>query len=163
MENGEINCTSIAASSLEPRTYVHTYKFFHVRAPARSHFSSPTFDSSLLLLVVATDVYNHDSSVNLSLLSIDAHDISSNDVPFSFDNCRYLRTAASFSYCWFVHERKEERISKTRFKYHVRTVSEYSSEYVRLWMFTRFNIFSRVTINHRIIHVFSFREFQQRN
>lgn len=97
MENGEINCTSIAGSSLEPRTYIHTYKFFRVRAPARSHFSSPTFDSSLLFLVDASDLYNHDSSVNLSLLSIDApsHDISSNGAPFSFDNCRCLRAAAS--------------------------------------------------------------------
>ena len=79
IENGEINCTSIVGSSLEPRTCIHTYKFFHVRAAARSHFSwdppplsFPTLDSSLLFLVDASDLYNHDSSVNLSLLSIDA-------------------------------------------------------------------------------------------
>ena len=109
IENGEINCTSIVGSSLEPRTCIHTYKFFHVRAAARSHFS---WDPPLFLFLPSTRLSFFLSTPRIYTITIrpsiyhsyrstpPSHDISFNGAPFSFDNCRYPRAAASSSYCW---------------------------------------------------------------
>lgn len=108
------------------RTYTSINPFTRVLllVPSFSFFSKNpflSFDSSFLFLVDGSDLYNHDSSVNLSLLSIDASfpalTFFSNGCPFSFHNCHCLRAAASSS-CFMKAAQFRKRVSNITFLPH---------------------------------------------
>lgn len=107
------------------RTYTSINPFTRVLllVPSFSFFSKNpflSFDSSFLFLVDGSDLYNHDSSVNLSLLSIDASFPALTSF-FQRLPLFFSQLSLSESGCIFLLLYESGTISKTCFEYYVST------------------------------------------